>query len=56
MDHITDIESHHKCANELCHCQIPITEEYCSDCCSEADDVGEVELYCDCKHAPCVLA
>jgi hypothetical protein len=55
MDSSTDIESHHKCANEQCQCQIPITQEYCGDYCSDADDVDKVELQCECKHAPCAL-
>ena len=55
MDYITDIESRHKCAHEQCQCQIPITQEYCSDYCSDADDIEEVELQCDCKHEPCAL-
>ena len=55
MDYITDIESRHKCAHEQCQCQIPSTQEYCSDFCSDADDIEEVELQCDCKHSPCAL-
>jgi hypothetical protein len=55
MDYITDIESRHKCAHEQCQCQIPTTQEYCSDYCSDADDIEEVELQCDCKHEPCAL-
>lgn len=53
MDYIADIESHHKCANDQCQCQIPMTQEYCSDYCSDADDVDKVEVQCDCKHPPC---
>jgi hypothetical protein len=55
MEYITDIDTRHKCAHEQCQCQIPITEEYCSDYCSDADDIEEVELQCDCKHDPCAL-
>ena len=44
MDYITDVESRHKCAHEQCQCQIPSTQEYCSDFCSEAEDIEEVEL------------
>ena len=43
MDYITDIESRHKCAHEQCECQIPTTQEYCSEYCSDADDVDEVD-------------
>jgi hypothetical protein len=54
MDYITDIESRHKCAYEQCQCQIPSAQEYCCEYCSEADDVNEVELQCDCKtHSMC---
>jgi hypothetical protein len=55
MDYIIDAESKHKCAYDQCQCQIPSTQEYCSDYCSAANDVGEVELQCDCQHAPCAL-
>ena len=55
MDYITDIESRHKCAHEQCQCQILSTQEYCSNFCSDADDIEEVELQCDCKHSPCAL-
>jgi len=55
MDYILDMEGRHKCAYEQCHCQIPSALEYCSECCSEADDLSEVELQCECKHQPCAL-
>jgi len=55
MDYITDIESRHKCAHEQCLCQIPSVQEYCSDFCSEADEVDEVELQCACNHTSCAL-
>jgi hypothetical protein len=55
MDYIIDAESKHKCAYEECRCQIPSTQEYCSEYCSNADEVDEVELQCNCKHTPCVL-
>lgn len=55
MEYIMDIDTRHKCAYEHCQCQIPITQEYCSDYCSDADDIEEVELQCDCKHEPCAL-
>ena len=55
MDYITDIESRHKCAYEECNCQIPSDQKYCSDYCSDAAEVHEVSLQCDCQHAPCAL-
>jgi hypothetical protein len=55
MDYIIDAESKQKCAYEECQCEVPFGQEYCSDYCSEADEVGETELQCDCKHAPCAL-
>ncbi len=51
MDYITDGETRHRCAYEQYECQVPSTQEYCSDFCSDADDVDEVELQCVCKHA-----
>jgi hypothetical protein len=56
MDDITDVESRHKCAYEQCQCQIPTTEEYCSDYCEAADDVVEDDQQCDCAHAACALS
>jgi hypothetical protein len=56
MEYIIDPESKHKCAHEQCKCEVSSTLDYCSDYCSEADDVAEVELKCDCQHAPCALA
>lgn len=50
-----DIGGQHKCAYELCECQVSTLKTYCSDYCSDADDQEEVELQCDCKHAPCAL-
>ncbi len=55
MDYITDVESTHKCAYGQCECQVSTVETYCSDYCSDADDAEEVEVQCDCKHAPCSL-
>jgi hypothetical protein len=55
MKNITGLESMHKCAFEQCQCQIPFTEEYCSDSCSDADDVAEVEIQCNCEHSSCGL-
>jgi len=55
MTEITDIGGQHKCAYELCECQVSTLNTYCSDYCSDADDEQEVELQCDCKHPPCAL-
>ena len=48
MEYIIDPETH-KCAHEQCKCQVSSTLEYCSDYCSEAADLKEVELQCDCS-------
>jgi hypothetical protein len=56
MDYIADVESRHKCANEECGCEVPSAQEYCSDYCSDADDVGSIVRDCDCKHPPCAQA
>jgi len=55
MENITDVEGRHKCAHEECLCQVPSTQEYCSEYCSDADDVSEVVLNCNCGHTPCTL-
>ena len=55
MAEVMDIGGQHKCAYELCECQLSTLNTYCSDYCSDADDAQEVELQCDCKHAPCAL-
>jgi hypothetical protein len=55
MAEVMDIGGQHKCAYELCECQVSTLNAYCSDYCSDADDAQEVELQCDCKHAPCAL-
>jgi hypothetical protein len=51
----TDIDTTRKCAHEECRCSVPLTEDYCSDHCSVADDVAEVELQCNCGHPSCGL-
>ena len=56
MDYITDAESKHKCAHEQCECVIASTQKFCSDFCSDAQSVDEVELQCGCDHPPCALA
>ena len=53
MEQITDVKNLHECAHEQCHCQVRSTEEYCSDHCSDADDVAEIVLTCSCGHTPC---
>lgn len=55
MDYIIDAKSKQKCAHEQCECEVSFGQVYCSDFCSNADDIEEVELQCDCKHAPCAL-
>jgi hypothetical protein len=55
MDDIADMASMHRCALEQCHCLVPLTEEYCSDYCSDADDVAEIVLECCCGHPSCQL-
>ena len=56
MSEIIDVSGQHKCAYDLCRCFVPTSETYCSDYCSDADDAAEVEIQCDCKHAPCSTA
>ena len=55
MAEILDVGGRHKCAHEQCRCYVLALETYCSDYCSDADDAGEVEIQCDCKHAPCSM-
>jgi hypothetical protein len=55
MNSIQDAGTLHKCANESCECLVPLTEEYCSAYCSDADDVDGTELICDCGHDHCAL-
>ena len=55
MAEVMDIGGQHKCGYELCECQVSTLKTYCSDYCLYADDAQEVELQCDCKHAPCAL-
>jgi hypothetical protein len=55
MDDIIDAESKNKCAYEHCQCEVGFGQKYCSDYCSEAANLEEVELQCDCGHAPCAL-
>jgi hypothetical protein len=44
-----------KCRYSACKCVATAGERYCSQYCSDADDTGETEIQCDCKHAPCAL-
>ena len=55
MDYIIDAKSKSKCAHEQCKCEVSFGQEYCSDSCSDADEVDEVELQCACGHKPCAL-
>jgi hypothetical protein len=55
MNIIQDAATMHKCANEPCECLVPLTEEYCSAYCSDADDVDGTDLICDCGHDSCAL-
>ena len=48
-------EEQPKCAYTWCRCIVAKAGSYCSDYCSEAEDVHETEIQCDCKHAPCAL-
>ena len=54
MNNIQDAESLRKCAHLPCQCLIPSVHEYCSAYCSEADDVDNTELHCECGHRECV--
>jgi hypothetical protein len=45
-----------KCGYSACQCTVTGGQRYCSDYCSEANDVQETEIQCDCKHAPCALS
>jgi len=44
-----------KCAYERCECAVNDGERYCSDYCADASAEREIEIQCDCKHAPCAL-
>jgi hypothetical protein len=55
MHHNTDGKNVRKCAHEECRCPVPPPEDYCSDYCSDADDVAKVELQCNCGHPSCGL-
>jgi hypothetical protein len=44
-----------KCAFELCACAAEPGSEYCCNYCEAAALEKEVEIQCDCKHAPCEL-
>jgi hypothetical protein len=54
MNNTRDAESLRKCAHGPCQCLVPLTQEYCSTYCSDADDVDNTELHCDCGHGECV--
>jgi hypothetical protein len=55
MEEVLDVGGQHKCLNAGCECQVSTLETYCSDYCSDAEDADEVEVQCDCKHAPCSI-
>jgi len=55
MEKVTATQSSRKCAHEQCLCTVPPAEEYCSDYCSDGDDVAEVALQCSCGHPSCGL-
>jgi hypothetical protein len=54
MNNTRDVESLNKCAHELCQCLVPLAQEYCSAYCSDADDVENTDLQCDCGHGKCM--
>jgi hypothetical protein len=43
MDNIIDAKSKNKCAHEECNCEVGFGQQYCSDYCSDADEIDEVE-------------
>jgi len=53
MKQSADKGTKRKCARELCQCEVGPPEEFCSDYCSGAEAVAQVELPCCCGHAPC---
>ena len=44
-----------KCGYTQCLCTVSGDEHYCSDYCKDAQSEKEIEIQCDCKHAPCEL-
>ncbi len=40
------------CAHEPCQCTVAAHEKFCSDSCRDAG-ANEVEIACECHHAPC---
>jgi hypothetical protein len=46
------MDQKHKCAHEPCNCDVAPGEKFCSDFCKDAGS-EEVEIACDCGHAPC---
>ena len=55
MAGVTGVQTSRLCAHQQCRCQVPLTQEYCSTFCFDADDVTDVEAHCSCGHDPCVL-
>ena len=41
-----------KCAHPSCKCEARPNDKYCSQLCKDAG-ADEVEIACDCGHAPC---
>jgi len=42
-----------KCANQQCQCPVGPPAEFCSDYCSGAEEMAQVELQCSCGHTDC---
>jgi hypothetical protein len=49
------MEGEKKCEYTQCQCTVTAKEKFCSDYCKDAHGENEVEIQCDCKHAPCAL-
>jgi len=45
-----------RCGYQRCECLVQGSTKYCSEYCADADAEHEIEIQCDCKHAPCALA
>jgi hypothetical protein len=46
--------SEQKCAHLPCQCVVQPSDKYCGQACKEAGS-NEVEIACQCDHAPCPL-
>src|SRR5580700_9426187 len=49
-----DNQSKTKCAHIPCACEVPPSQEYCSEACRNAGS-EDVEIACQCDHAACPL-